>query len=117
GVVSVDHHCHPLRRWPFELSAVDLRSAFTEAIDPAIAEEHVLHTAAYQKALLVIATELGCELTEAAILAQRNAADPKAYARRLLGRTATEVMLVDTGFASSDSFTVAEQQKATGIPQ
>jgi len=116
-VRAVDHHCHPLRRWPFELTALELRSAFTEAIDPAIAEHHVLHTAAYQGALHRIAAELHCDPSESAILGRRNAADPASYARQLLGRTATEVMLVDRGFATGDAFTVEEQQQATGIPQ
>ena len=29
---AIDHHCHPLRRWPFRLSAVELRAAFTERV-------------------------------------------------------------------------------------
>jgi uncharacterized protein len=116
-VQAVDHHCHPLRRWPFQLTELELRSAFTEAIDPAIAEHHVIHTAAYQGALHRIAAELHCDPSEGAILDHRNAADPASYARQLLGRTATEVMLVDYGFASDDAFTVEEQQQATGIPQ
>ena len=116
-VPAVDHHCHPLRRWPFKLTAVELRSAFTEAIDPAMADQHVIHTAAYQGALHRIAAELHCDPSEAAILGRRTAADPTSYARQLLGRTATEVMLVDRGFASGDSFTLEEQQQATGIPQ
>ena len=116
-VAAVDHHCHPLRRWPFQLTPVELRSAFTEAIDPAIADQHVIHSAAYQDALRRIAAELECDRSEAAILGRRNAADPSAYARQLLGRTATEVMLVDSGFASSDSFTLEQQQQAIGIPQ
>jgi uncharacterized protein len=116
-VRAVDHHCHPLRRWPFPLTPVELRSAFSEAIDPAMAEQHVIHTAAYQGALHRVAAELGCDPSEAAVLGRRNAADPGTYARQLLGRTATEVMLVDHGFASADSFTVEEQRQATGIPQ
>ncbi|HVS06966.1 MAG TPA: amidohydrolase family protein [Candidatus Dormibacteraeota bacterium] len=116
-VQAVDHHCHPLRRWPFQLTGPELRSAFTEAIDPAIADQHVIYTAAYQGALHRIAVELHCDPSEGAILDHRNAADPARYARQLLGRTATEVMLVDHGFASSDAFTVDEQQQATGIPQ
>src|ERR1700694_2869897 len=116
-VRAVDHHCHPLRRWPLQLTELELRSAFTEAVDPAIIDQHVIHTAAYQGALHRIAAELHCDPSEGAILAHRNAADAANYARQLLGRTATEVMLFDQGFASVDAFTVGEQQQATGIPQ
>src|SRR3981081_1006889 len=101
---AIDHHCHPLRRWPFELSAAELRGAFTEALDAQMADHHVVHTMAYQDAIRRIAGELRCDPTEPAVLAKRNAADPTDYARRLMARTATGMMLVDDGFASAESF-------------
>lgn len=114
---AIDHHCHPLRRWPFQLSAVELRGAFTEALDPQLAARHVIYTVAYQDAIRRIAGVVGCETTEAAVLAYRNAADPGGYARRLLARTVTAVMLVDNGFVTGDSFTLPEQEQAIGITQ
>ena len=114
---AVDHHCHPLRRWPFQLTALDLRTAFTEALDPELAERHVINTAGYQAALHRIALVLGCEPTEAAVLERRNADDSKRHAGRLLDQPPTEVMLVDNGFSSPESFTLAEQERATGIAQ
>ncbi len=114
---AVDHHCHPLRRWPFQLSAVELRGAFTEALDPQLAQRHVVHMVAYQDAIRRIAGALPSEATEAAVLAYRNAADPADYARRLLARTATAVMLVDNGFTTAESFTLPEQEQAIGITQ
>jgi predicted TIM-barrel fold metal-dependent hydrolase len=114
---AIDHHCHPLRRWPFQLSAVELRGAFTEALDPQLAEHHGVYTVAYQDAIQRIAGELQCDSTEAAILACRNAADPGDYARRLLARTATGIMLVDNGFATAESFTLPEQEQALGVTQ
>jgi predicted TIM-barrel fold metal-dependent hydrolase len=117
AVGAVDHHCHPLRRWPFQLTPVELRSAFTEAIDPELAEKQVIHTAAYHAAIRLIAAELECEPAEKAILERRNGGDPGGYARHLFAATNTEVMLVDAGFASADAFTLDEQQRALGIPQ
>ena len=114
---AIDHHCHPLRRWPFQLSAVELRGAFTEALDPQLAEHHVVDTVAYQDAVRRMAGELGVDATEAAVLAYRNAADPGEYARRLMARTATGVMLVDNGFVTAESFTLPEQEHAVGIKQ
>ncbi|TMD67872.1 MAG: hypothetical protein E6I84_02885 [Chloroflexi bacterium] len=114
---AIDHHCHPLRRWPLQLSPEELRGAFTEALDPQLAASHVVNTVAYRDAVRRIAAELDCDPTEAAVLAQRNAADPVGYAKGLLARTATAIMLVDTGFASADAFTLAEQEQATGITQ
>jgi predicted TIM-barrel fold metal-dependent hydrolase len=114
---AVDHHCHPLRRWPFTLTALELRAAFSEALDPQVAVHHVQHSAAYQAALRRIARELGCEPDEATVLARRNATDPQAYARHAFRTTATGMMLVDTGFRSADSFTLEEQATALDIPQ
>ena len=114
---AVDHHCHPLRRWPFELTAGELRTAFTEALDPEMAARHVIHSTGYQGALHRIALGLGCEPTEAALLERRGAAEPERYARQLLDRPPTEMMLVDQGFSSAESFTPQEQERATGIAQ
>jgi len=106
-----------LRRWPYRLSALELRAAFTEALDPQLAAHHVVHTSGYQDAVHRLARELRCEPTETAILAYRNAADAAGHARRLLTSTATGMMLVDTGFAAPGTFTLAEQEQATGITQ
>jgi hypothetical protein len=77
----------------------------------------VIHTSGYQDAIRRTAGELHCEPTEAAVLAYRNAADPAEYAKGLLGRTVTATMLVDAGFATPGTFTLAEQEQATGIRQ
>ena len=116
-VRAIDHHCHPLRHWPGELTAVDLRSAFTEALDPLLAEHHVPNTAVYHDAIRRLAAELGCPPTEGAVLGARNSEDPAAYSRRLLERTGTGLMLVDHGYAAEDAFTPRDQERATGIPQ
>ena len=117
SIPAIDHHCHPLRRWPFTLTAPELRAAFSEAIDPRLAEEHIPYTAAYQGTLRRIARELGCEPDEKTVLERRNAIDPQDYARHGFRASATGMMLVDTGFASSDSFTLEQQAKALEIPQ
>src|ERR1700738_5214713 len=90
---AVDHHCHPLRRWPFQLTAVELRGAFIEELDPQLAHHHVVQSVAYPDAIRRIAGELQCDSNEAAILAYRNAAAPGDSARRLLARAATGMML------------------------
>jgi hypothetical protein len=114
---SVDHHCHLLRRWPYHLKAEDLRAAFTEALDRELAHDHVVHTVAYQNAVRRLTDELQCEPTEAGVIHNRNASEPAAYARQLLTRTYTEIMLVDTGFASADTFTLDEQERTLGLKQ
>src|SRR5256886_8142339 len=82
-----------------------------------MAERHVIHSSGYQAALHRIALALGCEPTEAAVLERRSSAEPERSARQLLDSAPTEVMLVDRGFSSPESFTLQEQQRATDIAQ
>lgn len=114
---AVDHHCHPLRRWPFQLTALDLRAAFSEALDLRMAQDHVLQTAGYQAALRRLGETLGCEPTEDAILDLRNRADPAEHANGLLERTRTGVLLLDYGYSSADTFSPAEHAAAVHMPQ
>src|SRR6266849_525469 len=114
---AVDHHCHPLRRWPFQLTALELRAAFTEAIDPRIPQEHVLQTAGYRAALRRLGDALGCEPTEAAILDLRNRAEPAEFANRILQRSNTGLLLLDYGFSGGDAFAPAEHAHLVRVPQ
>jgi uncharacterized protein len=82
-----------------------------------MANDHVIHTAAYRGALRRIAAELGCDPDEATVLARRNALDPQTHARNLLRRTSTGMMLVDTGFGSADAFSINDQQDALQVAQ
>lgn len=114
---AIDHHCHPLRRWPFELTGLELRAAFTEAIDRRVARNHVLQTAGYQAALRRLGETLGCDPTEDAILALRNRADPATYARQLLQRTNTAMLLLDYGFVTAETFGPDEHARALPLSQ
>ncbi|HEY0492743.1 MAG TPA: amidohydrolase family protein, partial [Candidatus Dormibacteraeota bacterium] len=67
--------------------------------------------------LRYIADELGCEPEEDAILAARNATEPVAYARRLLERSRTGMLLLDSGFTGGDGFSLDQHATATGVPQ
>ena len=117
GVDAVDHHCHPLWRFTRPVTALDLRSMFSEALDPGVAADHVPSTAAYRDGLRRIAGALGCAPTEEAILRARAAGDPGVHASELLRRSGTGVMLLDHGFASGDTFTTAEHVRAIPIQQ
>jgi predicted TIM-barrel fold metal-dependent hydrolase len=115
--LAVDHHCHPLRRWPIQLTALDLRAAFSEALDPRIPQEHVLHTAGYRAALRRLSSALGCEPTEEAILELRNRAAPTEYANRLMQRTHTQMLLLDFGYVSAGTFAPEEHARVVQVPQ
>lgn len=117
GVRAVDHHCHPLLRWPLDLTPFGLRAVFTEAADPTMIREHVPCTAAYRGALACLAGALGCAATEEAILEVRAGRDPGTYANALLERSGTGVLLLDHGFGGGDAFTVAEHHREVTLPQ
>ncbi|HEY8202726.1 MAG TPA: amidohydrolase family protein [Actinomycetota bacterium] len=116
---AVDHHCHPLWRWPLPapLDPMGLRTAFTEAHDPRVPAGHTPDTVAYRTVLRRLGAELGCAPTEQAILEVRAGEDPAAYATRLLDRSGTGMMLVDHGFATAATFTVAEHVRQVAVPQ
>jgi uncharacterized protein len=99
------------------LTNLELRAVFTEAIDPQIAGDHMPNTAAYRMALRQLADELGCEPGEDAVVAAHNAAEPASYARHLLERSRTGMLLLDCGFTGGDAFAFSEQGDATALPQ
>lgn len=109
---AIDHHCHPLRRWPFELTALELRACFTEALDPRVLRDHVPATAAYRDAL----RRLGADHEET-ILAARAAADPGEYANGLLERCGTGCLLLDFGFQPAESWSPEEHRREVHLPQ
>ncbi len=115
--LAIDHHCHPLIRWPRDLSARELRAVFTEAGDPEILDKHLPAVVAYRDAIRRLAAELGCDPTEEAVLAARNKSDPAEYANRLLQRTSTGMMLLDTGYTGGGPFSLEEHARDVHVPQ
>lgn len=117
GLRAVDHHCHPLRRWPARLEANEFRACFTEASDDRVLTDHVPQTPLYRMLLRRLAPVFGCKPTEAAILTARHMLEPARYALELLERSRTGMMLVDHGFGGADAMTVEEHRAALPIPQ
>lgn len=115
--LAIDHHCHPLIRWPRDLSARELRAVFTEAGDPEILDKHLPAVVAYRDAIRRLAAELECDPTEEAVLAARNTIEPAEYANRLLQRTSTGMMLLDTGYTGGGPFSLAEHARDVHVPQ
>jgi predicted TIM-barrel fold metal-dependent hydrolase len=114
---AIDHHCHPLIRWPRDLTARELRAVFTEAVDPQILDHHMPAVVAYHDAIRRLAAELGCAPTEEAVLAARNKIDPATYANRLLERTGTGMMLLDTGYTGGGPFSLEDHARDVHVPQ
>jgi len=112
----VDHHCHPLRR-AAALEPDDFRACFTEATDPRILSEHLPNTPIYRLLLRRLAPVFGCQPTEAAILTARRMLEPARYIRELMAQTGTGMMLLDMGFAGSDTMTLDEHRRLLSVPQ
>jgi predicted TIM-barrel fold metal-dependent hydrolase len=94
-----------------------LRSVFSEALDPRLAREHVPASAAYRRALRLLASELGCDPTEEDVLAARAEAEPGEYANQLLEKSGTALLLLDHGFQVPEALTAAEHREGVRLPQ
>jgi uncharacterized protein len=116
-VRAIDHHCHRLLRWPENLSGLELRSAFSEALDPRIGQDHVPATMAYRRALRLLGEELGCQPSEEALLAARRSEDAATYANRLLERSGTGMLVLDHGYGGPETFSAAEHRLQVSLPQ
>src|ERR1700674_789188 len=114
---AIDHHCHLLIRWPHEVTARDLRAVFTEAGDPELLDTHMPAVAAYHDAIRRLALELGCDRTEEAVLEARANTDSEAYANRLLQRSGTGMMLIDSGYKGDHTFSLQDHARAVKVPQ
>jgi predicted TIM-barrel fold metal-dependent hydrolase len=111
----VDHHCHAIRRPGPPLAGDDFRRSFAETTDPAMAP-HIRHTVFYMRVIRDLAELLGCEPSEEAVLAARAGSEPEAYSRRLFDAGNFRALLVDTGFATPDSYGTADLSALVGRP-
>src|SRR6516165_8117906 len=93
---AVDHHAHGILRAP-PAGLDEFRGLFSESPDPR-QWPHVATSVTYRRAIALVASHLGCEPTERAVLARRLATPPADYAASLLRATNTELLLVDEGF-------------------
>jgi hypothetical protein len=111
----VDHHVHSiLRAPPAGLDA--FRGLFSEASDPR-QWPHVATTVMYQRAIQLLAGELGCEPSEHAVVALRDSVEPGRYAAQLMLAAGAELLLVDEGYPPADrSLTTDELARLADCP-
>ncbi|MFL5804401.1 MAG: amidohydrolase family protein [Roseiflexaceae bacterium] len=114
-IAIVDHHCHTLRRPGPALDGGTFRGFFSESTDPAMAP-HIGRAVFYMRMLRDVATLLGCEPREDALLALRAATPPEEYTRRLFDLCNFRTLLVDTGFRTADSYDLPELSALVGCP-
>ncbi|MFZ0091213.1 MAG: amidohydrolase family protein [Solirubrobacteraceae bacterium] len=106
-VRHVDHHAHSLlRAGPEDLDA--FRGLFSEASDPR-QWPHVATTITYQRAIALLAGQLGCDPREDAVFAHRRERDASGYASALLEAAGADWLLVDEGYPpAAQALTTAE---------
>ena len=111
----MDHHAHSiLRAGPRDLDA--FRGLFSESADPR-QWPHVATTITYQRAVELLALELGCESREEAILERRRGSDPMQYASQLLTAAGAEVLLLDEGYPPpTEALSTAEMGELASCP-
>jgi uncharacterized protein len=115
GVHHVDHHAHSiLRAQPRDLD--EFRGLFSESADPR-QWPHVATTITYQRAVQLLAGELGCEPREEAILERRRESDPLRYASTLLNAAGAGALLLDEGYPPApEALSTAEMGELAACP-
>ena len=111
----IDHHAHSiLRRQPADLEA--FRGLFSESADPR-QWPHVATTVTYQRAIELLASQLGCEASEQAVFERRQSTDPHRYASELLTAAGAHALLVDEGYPpAAEALSTAEMERLAGCP-
>jgi hypothetical protein len=115
AIRHVDHHAHSLLRAPpVDLNA--FRGLFSESADPR-QWPHVASTITYQRAIELLATQLGCEAREQAVFEHRQDTDPARYASELVAAAGAEALLLDEGYPPPDeALSTIEMGQLAGCP-
>jgi hypothetical protein len=98
AIPVVDNHCHGLYPDHAPTTVERWRAYFTESYDPEMRSQHAASTAIYRRVLRAMATFHGCPPEEAAVIAARNACEPRELTRDLLLNARIETLIVDRGF-------------------
>jgi uncharacterized protein len=96
----VDHHAHGILRAPPK-TLDEFRGLFSESPDPR-QWPHIATAVTYQRAVELLAQQLGCEAAEESVHERRLATAFDEYASTMLRATRTELLLVDEGFPAAD---------------
>jgi uncharacterized protein len=111
----VDNHCHGLYRHQGPSDPQAWRRMFTESRDAAMVRDHVSNTVFYRRLIRDLATFLGCEPSEATVLAARWARGQDGLTGDLLRPARIETLIVDDGFPPADQvLSNAQLSRLTG---
>jgi uncharacterized protein len=98
AIAPIDNHCHSLLKdqGPWDLPR--WRMFWSESLEPAVWRDHVQTMPSYLWSMTRLAEEFGCEPTEEAVLAYRNAQPPDEHQGRLLRAAGFDTLMLDDGW-------------------
>lgn len=102
AVSLVDNHCHGFYREQRPVDALAWRRHFTESADPQLPARHIASTLFYSRLIRALSKFLGCDPTEAAVLAARAERNEHALIAVLLRDARIDTLLVDQGFPPAE---------------
>jgi len=115
-VPFVDHHVHAPYKRGHAIPLDEFRRPFTEAAIPAVWTENLQTLVGYQWMVRELARLLGCDETEEAVLAARNAMEATAYHRLLADAANLGPCYADNLFAVGQCYTIDEWAAMIGRP-
>jgi predicted TIM-barrel fold metal-dependent hydrolase len=115
SIPLIDHHCHAFYRFSGPVPLERFRKAFTETDHPEVIQRDMPYSLAYRWTLKQMAQRLGCESTEVAVHAARNAANLQAYTQSLMQEVNMRALYIDTGHLPDEVYSPAEFAELTGL--
>ncbi len=98
-----DNHCHGIYLAQKTTDIAAWRARFTESTDASMQQTHVATTLFYRRLLRVMATFLGCEATEEAVLAVRGTYSERDLVQKYLRDASIDTLFVDKGHPPLDT--------------
>lgn len=115
AVPILDNHCHSLLRGGAG-TAAEYARFFTESGNAEMRARHASQTIFFRWAVKELAGYFGCAPTAEAVVEARAAAPADALAVRMLGDAGIAGLVLDHGYQSAETFTVAELRARLPCP-
>ncbi len=98
-----DNHCHGIYTAQKTINIAAWRARFTESTDVSMQQTDVATTLFYRRLLRAMATFLGCEATEEAVLAARGTYSERDLVQKYLRDASIDTLFVDKGHPPLDT--------------
>ena len=103
NIPIADNHCHGIYTVQKTTDIAAWRAHFTESTDTSMQQTHVATTLFYRRLLRAMATFLGCEATEEAVLAARGTYAERDLVQHYLRDASIDTLFVDKGHPPLDT--------------